>query len=199
MLNAQSDNDRDLISPLAASNDAQLLAEVYAHNHAALVRYLVQFTRGRVLAEDLAQQAWLKIVDAFARDLCVPSGATFRSYLFTVARNIFLDECTRKHAYTRTITMDATDMDHAVTSYGEQHTPDKALQISQAKALLSNAINTLPAAQREVIKLWSNGISIEGMTRHAAAPRDTVLSRKKYALAHLRRTLESCGAPVYAF
>ena len=43
--------------------------------------------------------------------------------------------------------------------------------------------------QREVVAMWCAGASIEGMARHAAAPRDTVLSRKKYAFARLRVTL----------
>ena len=57
----------------------------------------------------------------------------------------------------------------------------------------------LPAEQRKVILLWSQGASIREMAAACDAPTDTVLSRKKYAVARLRGTIggtlqAACGA-----
>jgi DNA-directed RNA polymerase specialized sigma24 family protein len=52
------------------------------------------------------------------------------------------------------------------------------------------AVSRLPAEQRKVIGLWSGGASIRDMASACRAPRDTVLSRKKYAVARLRTLIE---------
>jgi DNA-directed RNA polymerase specialized sigma24 family protein len=59
---------------------------------------------------------------------------------------------------------------------------------------IGQAIDALPAPQREVIRMWCAGTSIESMAARAAAPRDTVLSRKKYAFARMRQTLAPLAA-----
>jgi RNA polymerase sigma-70 factor (ECF subfamily) len=199
MFDAVLNDDRELMSCYARTSDSHVLAELYSRHHVSLVRFLRGLTRNHALAEDLAQQTWLKIMDVAARDLYAPGTATFRCYLMTVARNAFLDECTRKHARTRSSILSATEFENAVTGQGEQDSPDSALQLSQAGSLLERAVRALPAEQREVISLWSKGASIAAMASHARAPRDTVLSRKKYAFVRLRRELESCGAPAGAF
>ncbi len=199
MLDAVLDDDRELMSCYARTSDPALLAELYSRHQAALVRFLNGLTHDHSLAEDLAHQTWLKIMDVAARDLYSPGPATFRSYLMTVSRNAFLDECTRKHARARSSTLSPTDLERAVTAQGEQQCPDMALQNSQANSLLKKVVRRLPAEQRDVICLWSKGASIAVMASHAGAPRDTVLSRKKYAFTRLRRELESCGAPAVVF
>jgi DNA-directed RNA polymerase specialized sigma24 family protein len=50
-------------------------------------------------------------------------------------------------------------------------------------------VDRLPAEQRKVILMWSQGASIREMASACDAPRDTVLSRKKYAVARLRNTI----------
>ncbi len=199
MLDAVLDDDRELMRCYARTSDSALLAELYSRHHVSLVRFLKGLTHDHALAEDLAQQTWLKIMDAAARDLYSPGPSTFKSYLLTVARNAFLDECTRKHARARSSVLSAADFERAVTAQGEQESPDSALQASQAQSLLKQVVSALPAEQRDVVRLWSSGASIAAMASHAGAPRDTVLSRKKYAFVRMRRELESCGAPGFAF
>lgn len=199
MLDAVLNDDRELMRTYARTGDSAVIAELYARHQAALVRFLNGLTRDHALAEDLAQLTWLKIMDVAARDLYSPGPATFRAYLLTVSRNAFLDECTRKHARARSSVLSPIDFERVVTAQGEQQSPDTLLQTSQAQSLLDKVVRRLPREQRDVIRLWSTGASISAMTSHARAPRDTVLSRKKYAFTRLRRELESCGAPAGAF
>jgi DNA-directed RNA polymerase specialized sigma24 family protein len=51
----------------------------------------------------------------------------------------------------------------------------------------------LPGPQREAVLLWQQGHDIQTMARCARVPRDTLLSRKKYAFAHLREYLTTAG------
>jgi DNA-directed RNA polymerase specialized sigma24 family protein len=57
--------------------------------------------------------------------------------------------------------------------------------------LIARALDELPDAQRTVLALWVEGRSIREMAARTAAPVDTVLSRKKYALGRLRRALSA--------
>jgi len=52
----------------------------------------------------------------------------------------------------------------------------------------------LPVEQRQVVALWADGMRIGAIATLTAAPRDTVLSRKKYALAKLRVMLHERAA-----
>jgi RNA polymerase sigma-70 factor (ECF subfamily) len=190
-------DDREVMSAYVANSDPHHLATLYARHHLPLLRFLQRLTRQRATAEDLAQQTWVKLMDAAVRRLYSPGEATFRSYLYRLAHNAFVDECTRKHVHTRRQSLNDAEFDEAVTRCGEQHCPEAALQGSQSRSRLRAALGELPDEQREVLRWWSAGDSIAAMAKSARAPRDTVLSRKKYALARLRRSLE--GDAAFAF
>ena len=64
--------------------------------------------------------------------------------------------------------------------------PAEPLDERQRTARLRKALQRLPFEQRQVVALWADGMRIGAIAALTAAPRDTVLSRKKYALAQLR-------------
>lgn len=163
---------------------------LYVRYHPLLVRFLTRMTRSPERAEDLAQVAWLKLLGARCRGAC-PGGdeSELRAYLFTVARNAFLDEYTRKHGVVRTRTIDPCLLDTLIDESGSNGGPEQDVARGQVNALLQSAVDRLPAEQRKVILLWSQGASIREMASACDAPRDTVLSRKKYAVARLRNTI----------
>jgi len=173
-----------------AKGEGGVMGRLYRRENPVLVRFLVRMTRCRAAAEDLAQMAWLKLIHARRRGLCdTERDAELRSWLFEVARNTFIDEHTRKHAGSRTRATDpAVVADLAERLANAPSAEDETAQL-EVGARLAGAINALPPPQREVIVMWCAGTSIEGMVRRCAAPRDTVLSRKKYALARMRQSL----------
>jgi len=167
-----------------------VLADLFGRYHGMLVRFLVRKTHCPQRAEDVAQAAWLKLLSALSRGLCgTRSDTELRAYLFEVAQNTWLDEYTRKHGEARTRSFDPADLDRLREGGGAALGPDDELQRSQVNGLLREAMTTLPAEQLQVIRMWSNGTSIREMSRASASPADTVLSRKKYALARMRCAL----------
>jgi DNA-directed RNA polymerase specialized sigma24 family protein len=64
--------------------------------------------------------------------------------------------------------------------------PAEPLDERQRNARLYRALRRLPLEQRRVVALWADGERIGTIAALTQAPRDTVLSRKKYALAKLR-------------
>jgi RNA polymerase sigma factor (sigma-70 family) len=169
---------------------ARELGTTYARHHAALVRYLTRLTRCASRAEDLAQATWLKLLAHRARTAwCAPNDSEMRAYLFAAARNLFLDEYTRKHENTRTRSFAPDALDAAVGPAGPQDGPEQRAVQYELATRVRAAVATLPAEQRAVVVMWVQGVSLQDMAARARAPVDTVLSRKKYAFARMRRTL----------
>jgi RNA polymerase sigma factor (sigma-70 family) len=174
----------------ASEAERGLFEQLYACYHPLLVRFLTRMTRCPQRAEDLAQVAWLKLLGARSRDACRADGETeLRAYLFTVARNAFLDEYTRKHESVRTRTVDPGLLDALISESSWVAGPDQAAERAETNAILQAAVDHLPAEQRKVILMWSHGATIREMATECDAPTDTVLSRKKYAVARLRGSL----------
>lgn len=157
-----------------------------------LCRFLQALTRRQEVAEDLSQQLWLKLLEAARAGRFLPDDdAALRSYLFAAARNLFLDECVRKHGSSRTTTCDHTTLEALLGSHASQNGAPQETEYAQDQSgeAIRRAISDLPPLQRQVIRLWMNGTSIDAMVASTGACRDTVLSRKKYALRRLKAGL----------
>ncbi len=69
--------------------------------------------------------------------------------------------------------------------------PSELVHRQEMSRHLNEAMGGLPLEQREVVALWATGVEIDAIVAITGAPRDTVLSRKKYAIAKLRAALGS--------
>lgn len=169
---------------------SDLFESLYRQYHEPLIGYLTRMTRCRSRAEDLAQLTWVKLLGAMRRE-AVPAAdeAGLRAYLYAIARNAFLDECTRKHESIRARVVDPAGLDALLAPDHYSPGPEDEVQRSQSAEVVRSALKDLAEEQRTVILMWCAGTSIRAMAARSAAPRDTVLSRKKYALAHLRSRL----------
>lgn len=183
--------------PLDDDSECEIRFAVLVGRYGDMLRcFLLSLTRQMEVAEDLSQQLWLKLLEAVRCGRFRPQDdASVRSYLFAAARNLFVDECLRKHAASRTAACDPQSMEvlmHGQAIHAES--PEDDCDRDRMQHMLHRAIEQLPAPQRTVIRLWMSGASIESMVRETGAPRDTVLSRKKYAFRRLRATLGEQGA-----
>ncbi|MEO1034961.1 MAG: sigma-70 family RNA polymerase sigma factor [Pseudomonadota bacterium] len=173
--------------------DYDAFGELFSRHKDAFVAYLNHLSGSTAIAEDVSQHCWLKLIESVGEGRYRPvAGASFRSYLYTLGRNRYIDEYQRKHGESKRGSMpNLDDVEHPAEQPG-----DSAVA-SERKALLAEALAQLPLEQRDVIALWSAGVSIEHMVEITAAPRDTVLSRKKYAMAKLKNAFASLGVTSY--
>lgn len=158
-----------------------------------LRRFLLGLSRRREVAEDLVQQLWLKLLEAARAGRFLPEDdPALRSYLFAAARNLFLDECVRKHCSSRTATCDPATLDDLAGSGLDDCAVEPEVAYDRERVIVGirRAIGRLPDAQQAVIRLWMAGASIERMMTDTDACRDTVLSRKKYAFRRLKVALD---------
>lgn len=161
---------------------------LFSRHREALLAFLVHLAGDVTAAEDVSQQTWLKVIDAARRGAWAPRAA-FRTWLFTLARNHYIDEYHRRHANTLTGPLPDTPL---VDEESGRRPEETAVEDERAR-LLHAAMQELPREQREVLALWATGTSIEEMVQIIGAPRDTVLSRRKYGLKRLRRSLAARG------
>jgi RNA polymerase sigma-70 factor, ECF subfamily len=167
--------------------------ELFRRNKDALLRFLIRLSGNRTIAEDVSQHAWLKVIDMARQQRYRESpGAPFRTWLYTLARNHFLDEYKRKFAVARSVPLEEGSKAASQAADAQAPDPSDIVAQHQLQHALNDAITSLPFEQRDVIALWSVGVEIDSIASITGAPQDTVLSRKKYAIARLRSTL---GAP----
>lgn len=168
--------------------DSASLDALYRRHNPDLLRYARRLTRNRAVAEDIAQQAWTKFLDAHQSGMPWSHQDTeLRALLFAVARNAFIDAYRRAHFETHTVRLEPRQLDHvAGADERASHRPETAAHRAGVARVLEQGLSGLPPAQREAVSLWQLGFDVHTMARSAGVPRDTFLSRKKYAFARLR-------------
>ena len=171
------------------------LEDLWRRHNADLLRYARRLTRNPAVAEDVAQQAWIKILDARHGGTPWPSqDVELRALLFTVARNVFIDGYRRAHFEIHTLRLEPRQLDQAAGADERPDCPPEAEAHREGVArVLRRGLAALPHAQREAVLLWQLGFDIQTMARRARVPRDTFLSRKKYAFARLREFVTDAG------
>jgi DNA-directed RNA polymerase specialized sigma24 family protein len=111
-----------------------------------------------------------------------------------VVRNAFIDGYRRAHFETHTVRLEPRQLEHTAGADGRSECPpDVAAHREGVARVLERGLSALPAPQREAVLLWQQGHDIRTMTCRARVPRDTLLSRKKYAFARLREFLTTAG------
>lgn len=182
--------DAELYRRFRSDADDKAFELLFSRHRNALYTYLWALSGNAAVADDLSQYCWLKLIEGNNSTGYRPiRGVSIRSFLFALGRNRFIDEYKRKHAETRSESID----EHLSLAAADGNTYDEATAAESRQAIV-RALEGLPVEQREVVAMWLSGFSINEMVAETAAPRDTVLSRKKYALKKLRTVFEHLGA-----
>ena len=179
----------------AASSDEALLARyregdaaaveiLYARHRQGLYRFLLGLSGKPELADEVFQETWLSLI----RSASQPQGrATFRTWLFQIARNRLIDHW-RKHGARQPLHDSYDEQLHAVSD--EATDPEQLLSLSRDSQRLENALQTLPTDQREVFLLRAHGdLDLAQIASLTDTPLETVKSRLRYAQQKLRRLL----------
>jgi RNA polymerase sigma-70 factor (ECF subfamily) len=186
MRNDQSDTQpaRDLrpSTPLNGSDtDSALLKVLYDQHAAALWRYTYSLVGDAGRAEDIVQETLLR---AWQRpNVLDQATSSARAWLFTVARNLAVDE----HRSARHRREFGTD------NPPEQATEDQADR-SVDGWLIADALARLRTDHREVIvRAYYRGLSTHQIATELAIPEGTVKSRMHYGMRALRSALGEMG------
>jgi RNA polymerase sigma-70 factor, ECF subfamily len=180
------------------SGDARAFDTLVRRHRTPVFNFILRFTGNRQRAEDLLQEAWLKVVRSATE---YEPKARFTTWVYTIARNLCVDSA-RKESYRQTESLEAqasTDADDG-RALGETvpdrdgASPDRGAHNARLRPLLERALKALPEEQREVFILREfSGIAFKEIAQVTGVPENTVKSRMRYALEGLRKKLGELG------
>lgn len=163
-------------------SDETFVRALYAEHAGALLGYVTRLTADRQRAEDIVQETLLRAW-RHAEEL-VGESRSLRSWLFTVARNLAMDEHRARQARGAQVDSEAL----AALPAAEQL--DRALEAWQ----VVEALCSLSAEHRAVlVETYYRGRSVAEAAAVLGVPPGTVKSRSYYALRALRLLLEERG------
>jgi len=159
---------------------------------------LRRFVRRRVAdaadVEDIVQDVFSELVESYRLPRPVEQVG---AWLYRVARNRIIDFFRKKRPESlEDLAESAAGEDDAIGVEGLLPSPDAGPEAAYARGVLLEeldaALNELPAEQREVfIAHEIEGRSFKELAAESGVSMNTLLSRKRYAVLHLRERLQA--------
>jgi RNA polymerase sigma factor (sigma-70 family) len=154
---------------------------------------LFRYIRKRVLndadAEDVLQDVWMK----FSHAMDAEPIEQVSSWLYAVARNRISDKQRKQSpAYLEDFSYESEDgtIDFRDILFSDDHTPETAYLKKVFWDALFSALAELPESQRTVfIKNELEDKSLQQIADESGQNIKTIISRKRYAVLHLRERL----------
>ena len=143
--------DSSLIE-LAKSGDQSAFAELYSRYFDPVYDFVARMTRDRDEAADIAQDTFLKAMNALGG---LQKGASFKSWIFTIARNTALNRI-EKSSRTRPLTFageDGEEVGFDVVDADRFSDPEEAAEASAVSALVWEAAAGLDPKQLTLLDL----------------------------------------------
>jgi RNA polymerase sigma-70 factor (ECF subfamily) len=175
-----------------AAGDAGAFEQLYARHQAALYRFVRRLlgSAAATQAEEVFQDTWLRAIQA--RREWQPQGATFRTWLFTLAHHRAVDVL-RKSGREISISTDddgGTWEPEAAPWAGWPAAGSQAEDLAFWRAAgqrLLDCLDGLPLAQKSAFLLHhEDGLSVDELSRALEVGFETAKTRLRYAMSRLR-------------
>jgi RNA polymerase sigma-70 factor (ECF subfamily) len=175
--------------------DAGLLDELIARFQHRLLRYLLYLTGNREMAEDLFQEVWMRVL---VRGAQFNGQARFETWLFTIARNLVIDQRRKRTACSLDELFESGSEDDRPISFEVADgapTPFDRVSNIEDRERIASALLQLDTLHREILVLrFHEELSLEEIAKVTRAPLSTVKSRLYRGLAMIRPKLEPASA-----
>ncbi len=139
--------------------------------------------------DDLTQDVWLRVI---RRSGSFDGRSRFTTWLFTVTRNTCIDYL-RKQKRRRPPSSANTDPSFHLDQLADPGPPVvESLARRELTTFVEQAVSELPDAQREAFLLREQtDLTFAEIAEMLGVPRDTIKSRMRYALSHIRRAVRA--------
>jgi RNA polymerase sigma-70 factor (ECF subfamily) len=170
--------------------DAGLLDELIVRYQHRLLRYLLYLTSNREMAEDLFQEVWMRVM---MRGAQFNGQARFDTWLFTIARNLVIDQRRKRTMSSLDELFEGKGEDDRPMAFevadGEP-TPFDRFSNMEDRERIAGALLELDTLHREVLVLrFHEELSLEEIAKVTRAPLSTVKSRLYRGLAAIKPKL----------
>jgi len=189
---AVSDDEDAQLMLAYARGEMRSFETLYSRHRAALYRYLVRQARDTEIANDLFQEVWSRVIVNRAR---YEPRAKFRTFLFTLAHNCFIDHCRRQKSRPQGLGIEDADAADMLTA-DDASRPDFELERNESSRRYRAALATLPPEQRDVYLLHEESdLSLEEIAHVTGVGAETAKSRLRYAVGKLKAALAVAADP----
>jgi RNA polymerase sigma-70 factor (ECF subfamily) len=171
--------------------DAGLLDGLIVRYQHRLLRYLLYLTSNREMAEDLFQEVWMRVL---VRGGQFNGQARFDTWLFTIARNLVIDQRRKRTMSSLDELFEGNSDDDRPMSFevadGEPTPFDRFANLEDRQRIAA-ALMELDTLHREVLVLrFHEELSLEEIAKVTKAPLSTVKSRLYRGLAAIKPKME---------
>ena len=171
--------------------DAGLLDALIVRYQHRLLRYLLYLSGNREQAEDLFQEVWMRVL---VRGAQFNGQARFETWLFTIARNLLIDQRRKRTMSSLDELIDGKGDDDRPMAFeitdGEPTPFDHFANLEDCKRI-AGAMLELDTLHREVLVLrFHEELSLEEIAKVTRAPLSTVKSRLYRGMAMIKPKLE---------
>jgi RNA polymerase sigma-70 factor (ECF subfamily) len=171
--------------------EAGLLDELIVRYQHRLLRYLLYLTSNREMAEDLFQEVWMRVL---VRGAQFNGAARFDTWLFTIARNLVIDQRRKRTMSSLDELFDGKGDDDRPMSFevaDDDPTPFDRFSNLEDRERIAAALLELDTLHREVLVLrFHEELSLEEIAKVTRAPLSTVKSRLYRGIAAVKPKLE---------
>ncbi len=182
------EEDLQLVADYRENGNAAAIDRLVSKHGRSLMAYLCAHVQNRADAEEIFQDAWLKVIkriDAF-------KGGCFKAWLTTIARNSLIDGVRKKKP---AVSLDqevgeGLQMVDTIQDGSAKH-PASRMEGEEKRRRIAAAVAALPEKQKEVFLLRTEQeLSFAQIAEMLSIPLNTALGRMHYAVTRLRAELE---------
>ncbi len=172
--------------------DVSAFTELVDRHRDTVVNYFYAMGRDRDFAEDLAQELFVKL---FRHRADYEPKAAFRTYLFALARNLWIDAYRSRRRSSTERSLDA-EQESGAGTIGDRLVadvvrPEEGAERSETAAAIAAAVAKLPDEMREVFVLGAmQERDYADVAKTLDIPVGTVKSRMFHAVRKLRAWLK---------
>lgn len=170
--------------------DIEALGELVEEYRRPLFGFIIKMTEGRGDADEIFQEVWLRAI----KRLSSFKGGNFLSWLFRIAHNLVIDRARKSKREVDLVSRETGDNPESLEDRIPDEGPGPAIIAREhdTQRVISAALKVLPAEQREVFLLRSEGdMSFKEIAEVQGVSINTALARMQYALEKLRRELKN--------
>lgn len=170
------------------------ITQTVRQERSRLLSFIQQRIPDREEAEDILQDVFYQFTEAYRT---IHSIERVTAWLFTVARNKITDRYRKKRPEPFSQKQVATDDEGAGLRLEDilpdvSGSPDGEMMRAMIWAGIEEALDELPKLQREVFVMHEfEDKSFKEISAHTGVTVNTLLSRKRYAILHLRKRLQT--------
>jgi len=171
--------------------EAGLLDELIVRYQHRLLRYLLFLTGHREMAEDLFQEVWMRVM---TRGGQFNGKARFETWLFTIARNLVIDQRRKRTLASLDEMIEMRGDDDRPMAFevaDQQPTPMEHFASLEDREHIAAALLQMDTLYREVLVLrFHEELTLDEIAKVTRAPLSTVKSRLYRGLAAIKPLLK---------